>query len=519
MDATPWVLAAVAGAGAIGAARLATALTRRHRRRKALAIPASVDDPTRGRPRPWIIMNPSKHEDPQAFKELINRKAKELGITHVHWRETTREDPGTGQAVRALEEGASVVIAAGGDGTVRAVAAGMAGSGVRMGIIPVGTGNVLAGNLSVPDDPEEALAVALDRNHRAVDLAWVRIEDVTQESTQPAEGGLRLAARTALHPEASAADQGAPASSNEPRADEYACLVVAGMGYDGATMADTNPELKKRIGWIAYVWAGLGAMGVPRMKARLTLRSPAARVADPLGVGDQITGEALDEDSSASAEPLRSPADEITRVEARSVMFANAGELKMLVLAPDAELSDGLIDVIAVDARRPARLGGRDLEDARPAHRPTPDQPARLDRQGRVPPGEGRVRHGRRGPGVPGGRRRDRPRPHHAHSHAGGRPRHRSARGAHVDGAAARLSATHNPQNSHALITRGLAHTYHHMLRTYYASARPRSEARLKGYTSIAAISPSPHYSHKCQLMSGPAHSKMPNSERDPPFQ
>jgi len=39
-----------------------------------------VDDPTRGRPRPWIIMNPSKHEDPQAFKDLINRKAKELGI-------------------------------------------------------------------------------------------------------------------------------------------------------------------------------------------------------------------------------------------------------------------------------------------------------------------------------------------------------------------------------------------------------------------------------------------------------
>ena len=171
MDATPWVLAAVAGAGAIGVARLTTALTRRHRRRRALAVPASVDDPTSGRPRPWIIVNPSKHEDPQAFKDRINRKAKELGIDHVHWRETTREDPGTGQAVRALEEGASVVIAAGGDGTVRAVAAGMAGSGVRMGIIPVGTGNVLAGNLSIPDDPAHALAVALDANHRPVDLA------------------------------------------------------------------------------------------------------------------------------------------------------------------------------------------------------------------------------------------------------------------------------------------------------------------------------------------------------------
>ncbi|WP_314769062.1 diacylglycerol kinase family protein [Actinomyces bouchesdurhonensis] len=352
MDAIYWALAASAGAGAIGVARLATALTRRHRRRRALEVPASVDDPTRGRPRPWIIMNPSKHEDPQAFKDRINRKAKELGIDHVHWRETTREDPGTGQAVRAVEEGASVVIAAGGDGTVRAVAAGMAGSGVRMGIIPVGTGNVLAGNLSIPEVPEAALAVALDRNHRAVDLAWVRIEGATQKTDQPAEGGLRLAARAALHPEATLQDGATPASSIEPRADEYACLVVAGMGYDGETMADTDPELKKRIGWIAYVWAGLGAMGAPRMKARLMLRSPSAPVPDPLGVGDQISGEIIDEARAASRRPdsLRSHGDEVTRLEARSVMFANAGEMKMLVLAPDAELSDGLIDVIAVDA-------------------------------------------------------------------------------------------------------------------------------------------------------------------------
>ena len=352
MDAIYWALAASAAAGAIGVARLATALTRRHRRRRALEVPASVDDPTRGRPRPWIIMNPSKHEDPQAFKDRINRKAKELGIDHVHWRETTREDPGTGQAVRALEEGASVVIAAGGDGTVRAVAAGMAGSGVRMGIIPVGTGNVLAGNLSIPEDPEAALAVALDRNHRAVDLAWVRIEGATQKTDQSAEGGLRLAALAATRPEATLQDEAAPASSIEPRADEYACLVVAGMGYDGETMADTDPELKKRIGWIAYVWAGLGAMGAPRMKARLMLRSPSAPVPDPLGVGDQISGEIVDEARAASRRPdsLRSHGDEVTRLEARSVMFANAGEMKMLVLAPDAELSDGLIDVIAVDA-------------------------------------------------------------------------------------------------------------------------------------------------------------------------
>ena len=297
-------------------------------------------------------MNPSKHDDPQAFKDLINRKAKELGIDHVHWRETTREDPGTGQAVHALEEGASVVIAAGGDGTVRAVAAGMAGSGVRMGIIPVGTGNVLAGNLSIPDDPEHALAVALDANHRLVDLAWVRVENATKPSSLPAEGALRDAARQATHRTEDEEREPATASSIEPRTDEYACLVIAGMGYDGATMADTDPELKKRIGWIAYVWAGLGAMGVPRMKARLMLRSPIATTPDPLGVSDQLSGRTVDEAAAPSGrqDSPRSSADEVTRIEARSVMFANAGELKLLVLAPDANLSDGLIDVIAVDA-------------------------------------------------------------------------------------------------------------------------------------------------------------------------
>ena len=297
-------------------------------------------------------MNPSKHDDPQAFKDLINHKAKELGIDHVHWRETTREDPGTGQAVRALKEGASIVIAAGGDGTVRAVAAGMAGSGVRMGIIPVGTGNVLAGNLSIPDDPAHALAVALDANHRPVDLAWVRVEDITEPSALPAEGALRDAARQATRHAEDEEREPAAASSIEPRTDEYACLVIAGMGYDGATMADTDPELKKRIGWIAYVWAGLGAMGVPRMKARLMLRSPIATAPDPLGVSDQLSGQTINEAAAPSGrqDSPRSSADEVTRVEARSVMFANAGELKMLVLATDANLSDGFIDVIAADA-------------------------------------------------------------------------------------------------------------------------------------------------------------------------
>ena len=351
MSIPKWLVAAVLGASAIGAGRAAVALTRRARRRSALSVPSPPADPAEGLLRPWIVMNPSKHEDPAAFRALVDRAAMDLGAGPPHWLETTREDPGAGQAVEAVSRGAAVVIAAGGDGTVRAVAAGMAGSGVRMGILPVGTGNVLAGNLGLPDDPAAAMAVALGEYHRNVDLTWVRLDGVEEASPLPAEGGLVLAAHAARPPEAEpdpGPGDGAPAPAPDgpgpdgaaplPASDEYACAVVAGMGFDGRTMAGTHAALKKQFGWIAYVLAGLGSIGAPRLSARLTLRSPEAWEPAPIDAGDGLVGTPRGD-------------DEVTRVEARSVMFANCGELKFLLLAPDANLSDGLIDVIAVDAQ------------------------------------------------------------------------------------------------------------------------------------------------------------------------
>lgn len=353
MSIPKWLVAAVLGASAVGAGRAAVALTRRARRRSALSVPSPPADPAEGLLRPWIVMNPSKHEDPAAFRALVDRAAMDLGAGPPHWLETTREDPGAGQAVKAVSRGAAVVIAAGGDGTVRAVAAGMAGSGVRMGILPVGTGNVLAGNLGLPDDPAAAMAVALGEYHRNVDLTWVRLDGVEEASPLPAEGGLVLAAHAARPLEAQTgpgAGDGAPAPAPDgpgpgpngaaplPAPDEYACAVVAGMGFDGRTMAGTHAALKKQFGWIAYVLAGLGSIGAPRLSARLTLRSPEAWEPAPIDAGDGLVGTPRGD-------------DEVTRVEARSVMFANCGELKFLLLAPDANLSDGLIDVIAVDAQ------------------------------------------------------------------------------------------------------------------------------------------------------------------------
>ncbi|NVP72783.1 acylglycerol kinase family protein, partial [Vibrio cholerae O1 biovar El Tor] len=75
---------------------------------------------------------------------LACRKA---GWPQPRFFETRADDPGTSMTREALEWGADVVLAAGGDGTVRTVAEVLAGTGTPLGLIPMGTGNLLARNL------------------------------------------------------------------------------------------------------------------------------------------------------------------------------------------------------------------------------------------------------------------------------------------------------------------------------------------------------------------------------------
>lgn len=342
---------------ALGTAALSRwLLFRDHRsaaRNGALLDPASADAPDRGIPRPWIIFNPSKFEDPAEFRSRVDALARGHGISHLHWRETTPEDPGTGQTVRALGEGASVVIAAGGDGTVRAVAAGVAHSGVRMGIIPVGTGNLLARNLGLPlDDLPRAVSVALGPDHRRVDLAWLRMGDVEERSDLPAEGGLLAAANASTL-------RTLPEGVEEPRTDEFAYAIIAGLGFDGETMAKTDPKLKKTVGWPAYVLSALTALRSRRMRARLVLHAPVGP--DPQGAPTIPVDEGDPASVGEEGRPGAGPeGDETTDFTARTVLFANCGELPYIVLAPDADPDDGLLDIIAVDTQA-GLIGWADL--------------------------------------------------------------------------------------------------------------------------------------------------------------
>lgn len=302
----------------------------------------------------WVIANPSKHRDFEAFRADITARIRALTGEEARWETTTPEDPGTGTAVRAVAAGASRIIAAGGDGTVRAVAAGLAHTGVPLGILPEGTGNILARNLGIPlRSRADALRVALGERVEDIDLGWLRIEEGRANSAFPPEGGLRQRALSA--------DAGFDSASLHVRADEWAFLTIAGCGFDGDTMARTRPSLKKALGWPAYVLAAFGAAGAPRLTMRLHRELPTtSQISTHQSTTLPPDGHthAHEQDSKAVRRDDRHrgdfQADTVTQTHsflARCVMFANCPRLPLMTLSPLSSLGDGLLEVIRVDTR------------------------------------------------------------------------------------------------------------------------------------------------------------------------
>lgn len=179
-----------------------------------------------GRRRLAVVVNPAKLEDPTGFRQQLDRLADERGWRKPTWYETTVDDPGYAMARAALADKADLVIAAGGDGTVRAVCAVVGGTETPVGVVPVGTGNLLARNLGLPLEPASAIRAALGGRDRRIDLVRV-------------------------------SGDGLPT-------DRFA--VMAGMGLDAAVVGEAPAKLKARLGWPAYVVSIVRNLSFPAVR-------------------------------------------------------------------------------------------------------------------------------------------------------------------------------------------------------------------------------------------------------------
>ncbi|MBS1944955.1 MAG: YegS/Rv2252/BmrU family lipid kinase [Bacteroidetes bacterium] len=98
--------------------------------------------------------------------------AQRLGHT-VEIRTVERAGDGARFAREAVAAGAERLISIGGDGTLNAVAAGLAGSPVKLGIVPVGSGNGYARSLGLPRAPMAALERAFAATARQMDVCYL----------------------------------------------------------------------------------------------------------------------------------------------------------------------------------------------------------------------------------------------------------------------------------------------------------------------------------------------------------
>lgn len=184
-----------------------------------------------------FIVNPSKPQAEQR-KQRIKEFCEAKHLTQIEFIETQLDKDGRACAFEALDHGADVVVAVGGDGTVRTVASALSGTGHALGIVPIGTGNLFARNMGIPvDDIDAALTVATSHGSRLVDVGRLTLLD--DETT----------------------DHG------------HAFLIIAGIGFDALMIDDTDPELKKNISWLAYFVSGVKNLFAPKYKGNVTITS------------------------------------------------------------------------------------------------------------------------------------------------------------------------------------------------------------------------------------------------------
>jgi diacylglycerol kinase (ATP) len=149
----------------------------------------------------------------------------QAGVTDPLWFEVPKSAKAPKRARQAVEEGADLVFVWGGDGMVQQCVDALASKSATIAIVPAGTANLLATNLGIPKDIEQAVEIGLHGGRRCLDVGVVN--------------GERF-------------------------------VVMAGAGFDAMMIRDADAGLKDRIGRLAYVWTGIKNLGMNR--ARVTVK-------------------------------------------------------------------------------------------------------------------------------------------------------------------------------------------------------------------------------------------------------
>lgn len=161
--------------------------------------------------RALLITNPMAARTNPAVIRKVSHVLAKAGMD-VDIAGTTKMGDAAEFARQGVQDGVDVIAVYGGDGTTMQAVRGMVGSEVPLGLIPGGTGNLLAGNLRVPRNPARAAEVLIRGSSRRIDLGRVSRDD-----------------------------------------GAHYFAVNCGAGFDAELMAETSEQAKRRWGMGAYL--------------------------------------------------------------------------------------------------------------------------------------------------------------------------------------------------------------------------------------------------------------------------
>ena len=227
-----------------------------------------------------VIFHPSK-----ITRAKIEAAFSKAGFANLSYFPSDHKTGGFKATKKAIEAGATHIIVAGGDGTVRACVQAVFEdeAPVSLGLVPIGTGNILARNLKLPiNNLEKCIKRSVVGDTYEIDLGVAK------------------------------------AINQHGELAKFYFTGIAGIGMDARIMQRTLPELKRRVGWIAYLEGGLRSLPMKFEKFEVLVDDQSPRT-----------------------------------LKSYSILIGNAGWLPgQISMMPDARLDDGKLDVAAIGPRK-----------------------------------------------------------------------------------------------------------------------------------------------------------------------